>query len=403
MSKQASIIIQEIAYAPTDKLVDIQCQLGGGIPKVLNYQIASDYCRELIPFHGEFAIMACLPKAMLDNRDIYVLNIPVDPVFLSNMEHYQERMLAPPEATADEWLGLLPNTIYPQGYDTFARKYKGQMHQVEIHAPVERITGASDKYRVGTLASAGVDSTYTMLGIRELTDIIHIDNMNWPNNEASLKLIKMLRPDLRLHQVHAANFYYIPDSEFWIFFSHGVLLASVGLLFSEYLTSIVTSGTDRAPGIDMGSGHDIDYLWSSSRMRFYSYGNIPRFKKIEFFGNHPQGDTILQNLQTCSDAPKRGDLINCSRCWKCVYTMTLIDACGLRERATAFDYSHFVEDFDNYPMPNDYSMLMNMPLILDGYKKTGNTDMLHRCQAYVERSQVKLEKLYKYSWSPTLE
>lgn len=390
------IVIENIKYAQGSKAIRISAQLN---EQVLEYIIFSDYVREVVPLHPEFLIMAILPKAMLDGRDIQC-PYALDPVFLSNVEHYQSRMLKLPEDTADDWLGLLPNTIYPQGYDEFARRYKERMHQVKIVAPTARIIGASDKYRVGTLASAGVDSCYTMLGVQELTDIIHIDNMNWPNNEASLKLIQLLRPDCRLHRVHGADYHYARDSEFWIFFSHGAVMASISLLFSNYLTAVVTSGTDRAPGIDMGSGHDIDYLWSSSLMRFYSYGNVPRYKKIEFLGNHPRGDIILQNLQTCSDAPKRDDKINCSRCWKCVYTMTLIDACGWRERATAFDYTHFDEDFDNYPMKNDYSMLMNMPMILEGFKKTGNTKMLTKCQEYVERSQSNLKKLYKYSWSP---
>ncbi len=395
MTKPAPIVIESIGYLKTsDTTLDIEVKLNGGS---LIYGIQSEHLKDIVPLHPEFAIMTLLPKAMLDNRDI-LLASPVDPVFLSNVEHYQRRMIALPEDTADDWLGLLPNGIYPDGYDAFARLYKSRMHQVEISAPPAKPYGPSDKYRVGTLASGGVDSVYTLLGVRELTDIIHIDNMNWPNNEASLALIKQLRPDVRIHNVHAADFFHIRDSEFWIFFAHGAFLASAGLLFSEYLTTMVTSGTDRAPGIDMGSGHDIDYLWSSSRMRFFSYGNVPRFKKIEFIGRHPQGDLVLSHLQTCSDAPKRGNKLNCSRCWKCVYTMTLMDAAGLRERATAFDYSHFLEDFDSYPMKNDYSMLMNMPYILEGFRKTGNTLMLQRCEAYLERSQAKLGKLGKYQY-----
>lgn len=395
MTKPDPIVIESIDYIVGKYAIEIHCKINGGIS---TYVISSDYTQELVPLHPEFIIMAVLPKAMLDGRDIH-LSIPVDPVFLSNMEHYQRRMMALPEGKADDWVGLLPNPIYPQGYDAFCRYYKGLLHKVEIHAPVAKFFGPSDKYRAAALASAGVDSTYTLLGVQELTDIIHIDNMNWPNNEASLNLIKLLRPDLRLHRVQVADVDYKRDSEYWIFFTHGSCMAAASLLFSEYLTTVYTSGTDRGPGLDMGSGHDIDYLWSSSLMRFYSYGNVPRFKKIEFFGKHPKGDIVLQNLQTCSDAPKRGNLKNCSRCWKCVYTMTLIDACGLRERATAFDYSHFVEDFINYPMASDYSMLLNMPMTLEGYRKTGNTEMLRLCQSYVDRSQSNLKKLPKYEYT----
>jgi hypothetical protein len=395
MMKKDPIVIEEIGYIERGNLIDIACKVNG---TVLPYEISSDYTRGLLPVHPEFAIMACLPKAMMDGRDIYLSSL-VDPVFLSNMEHYQRRMMALPEDTADEWVGVVPNLIYPQGYDSFVRRYKGLLHPVQIHAPMSQPLGPNDKYRAGTFYSGGVDSVYTLLGIQELTDIIHIENMNYPNTEASLRLLKLLRPNLRLHRVQAADFYHRRDSEHWIFFSHGSFLASAGLLFSEYLTSLFTSGTDRGPGLDMGSGHDIDYLWSSSRMRFFSYGQVPRFKKIEFFGNHPQADIILRYLQVCSDLPKRGDRTNCSRCWKCLYTMLLIDANGLREKATAFDFTHFVEDFKNYPLINDYSILYNMPMVIEGYRKMGNSEMLGICLNYVEKARSNLRKLEKYGYA----
>lgn len=392
----APIVFNEITYHGDAKSIEIECRVSG---QTLHYKVSSDYVRDLLPLHPEFALIAVMPKAMQDGWDIY-LNSPVDPVFLSNLEHYQDRMIAPPEDTADEWVGILPEgQVYPEGYDKFVREYKSKLHKVKITAPLAKIVGPNDKWRVGTMVSGGVDSTYTLLGVKELTDAIHIENMNWPNSDATLRLLNLLRPDLRLHRVRVADFYHKQDSEHWIFFGHGSFLASAALLFSQYLTCMVTSGTDRAPGIDMGSGHDIDYLWSSSHMRFYSYGNVPRFKKIEFLGNHPQSETILKYLHICSDAPKRADKTNCSRCWKCVYTMLLLDANGLRDRATAFDYTHFVEDFLKYPMANDYSVLLNMPMILQGYKKTGNTQMLTICEEYVARAKVSLKKLERCGYT----
>ena len=387
--------IESVDCRQEDKILEVVCKIKDH--NELVYRISSDHISKLLPMHPEFAIMACLPKAMLDSRDIYS-NIPVDPIFLSNMEHYQKRMMLLPEGKADEWVGVVPNLIYPQGYDSLIQWYKGLLHKVAINAPIGADIGATDKYRVGALCSGGVDSVYTVLGVHELTDIIHIENMNYPNTEVSLKLLKLLRPNLRFHTVNAADFYHAKDTHHWIFFSHGSYLASVGLLFSEYLTSMVTSGTDRGPGLDMGSGHDIDYLWSSSHMRFFSYGQVPRFKKIEYFGTHPQADTIFKYLQVCSDQ-KRGDRANCSKCWKCLYTMLLIDACGLKEKATAFDFTDFVEDFKHYPLPSDYSIIYNMPLVIENYRKRNNDEMLQICHNYVTNARSDLEKVKKYEWT----
>ena len=167
----------------------------------------------------------------------------------------------------------------------------------------------------------------------------------------------------------------------WATFSHGPFLASVALLFSRYFTSMLISGTDRGVGVEIGSGGDIDYLWSSSHMRFFSYGHVSRFRKIEYLVNHEKAELIFKNIHVCSDVRQRGENINCGMCWKCCFTMLIIDACGFKEKATAFDFTGFVENHEgniaNIVGNQDYTFIYDMPLIIEAYEKRGEKKMIN--------------------------
>jgi len=323
--------------------------------------------------------MACMPKAMSDGHDI-VSKGPVDPVFLSNIKLYQKRMIAKPAQSPPQgW----------EGYNNLIRSWKKRLYLVQIKAKEAPMLGATNKTKVGAMCSGGVDSLYTLLGVHEIDDVIHIQNMNYPNSELSVKAIKLVRPDVKVHKVEAVDFHHNQrQSAIWLRFTHGSFLASAALLFSRYFSSMIISGTDRGPGFEIGSGHDIDYLWGSSHMRFFSYGNVSRFRKVEWLGNHPIADLIFKHMQLCSDPKQRGTVLNCSKCWKCLFTMLLIDACGLREKATAFDFTDFAANFKknfvDWNYNDDYAFLHDMPLIMDGYERQANKIMLDLCKEYMK-------------------
>ena len=383
----SAVIIKSIDIKQVNEnTLTISCNLGGVISTVLRYNIESEYASELLdklqPITPEFAVMACMPLAMLGGCDI-ISKVPVDPVFLSNMKLYVRRMKA-----------YSPHTP-PPGWEFYKHEiidpWKDLLHDVKIQAEEEQMMGATHKTRVGMMGSGGVDSVYTLMGVHEIDDVVIIKNMNYPNIVNSLKVFKELRPELRVHVVET-NFSYDQSATWeWLTFYHAPFLASVALLFSRYFTSMLISGTDRGPGVEIGSGWDVDYLWSSSLMRFLSYGNVSRFRKIEYLVNHEDAESIFKYIHLCSDFNQRGENINCSKCWKCLFTMLMIDACGFKEKASAFDFTDFAENFkDNFVNWNynvDYTFLYDMPLIMDAYERRGNKEMLDLCKEYMDDSQ----------------
>jgi len=280
-------------------------------------------------------------------------------------------------------------------YTAIVNAWKSELHAVEVEADVAPPIGSTNKTRVGTMGSGGVDTLYTLVGIHEIDDVILIKNMNYPNESHALRVFKELRPEIRRHVIEAPDFFHEQqNSTIWVRFNHGSFLASAALPFSKYFTSMIISGTDRGPGFEIGSGHDVDYLWSSSHMRFFSYGNVTRFRKVEWLGQHEKANSILKLIHLCSDSEKRGHFINCGKCWKCLFTMLIIDSCGLREKATAFDFTNFRENlksgFLDWYYNTDYTFLHDMPLIMAGYKKQGNDEMFNLCKEYMDEEQTKI-------------
>lgn len=292
----------------------------------IRFEIDSPYAEDLLPIGIESAIVVCMFDAMIKKMNIHA-NHPVDPVFLSNMRLYQDRMLAKTDKSSPKWNSIIPG-------------FKKKLHKIRIRAKKAEFFGASDKSRVGLLYSGGFDSVYSLASQRDITDIIHITNMNSPSSDVSLNLARMIRPDVIIHEVKSPI---IGFDQVWVWnlFSHGLILSSVGHLFSKYLSSIIISGGSREPGRDCGAGHDVDYLWSSSHMRFTTGGTIKKIEKLKYLVEHPKRGVIFSHIQVCPSAKKNPKIINCSMCNKCLLNMDLINRIGLRELATSFNFSRF--------------------------------------------------------------
>jgi len=379
-----AIVIDSIGVKQVNEnRLTVSCKIAGVGYGVLEYNIESENALELLdkiqPITPEFAVMACMPTAMLYGYDI-VSRIPIDPVFLSNIRLYVKRMKAySPETPPLGWELYKYGVIDP---------WKDSLYDVKIQAEENPMLGSVQKTRVGMMGSGGVDSLYTLMGVHEIDDVVIIKNMNYPNVVNSINVFKTLRPELRIHVVEVPEFNYNQsDTWEWLTFCHAPFLASAALLFSKYFTSMLISGTDRGKGVEIGSGWDVDYLWSSSHMRFLSYGNVSRFRKIEYLGNHEKADLILKNIHLCSDSKQREDKINCSNCWKCLFSMLIIDSLGFRDKATAFDFTDFVENFKNnfikWCYNADYTFLYDMPLIMGAYENRGEKAMLDLCKDYM--------------------
>jgi hypothetical protein len=339
---------------------------GSCVKESPTFTVVSEWAQEINPFRPEFAIMAVFDKACLHGHSIKT-DYAIDPVFISNLEFFQDRISAPPEQKSFVW----------EKYD---KDWKARLHRVKIISNKDRVLGSSPKTRVGIFYSGGIDSLYSLTSMAEITDAIHVQNtyINKPNSEVALTLLKKIRPNIRVHRV------YTPleerDPQVWSCLTHGTYMYAVGLIFSNYLTSVVFSGTDRIPGAECGTGHDVDYLMSSSRMRFVSCGHMFKYLKTKYMSTLPEANEILSGAHTCPVAfrdklnTKRN---NCSQCTKCIIDMSFLDAFGLREAGEImFDYTDFVAKAKNLPKnqnePFFYGLL---PGLIKQYLSIGNMEM----------------------------
>ena len=360
----------------------------------LNSEIAftvhSEYIDEI--FNGgigiETAVLYLIPLASIYGVNLISNKFAIDPVLKSNLKLYFKRIKMLPREVSGfphRPIECDGNPMMWENYDEWLIKRKNIINPVEIVSPDSDIEPPGYKTRVGAFFSGGVDSTYTFLGVDEITDVIIIDGFNYANVSRIhryLSKIKDAHPNVRTHVVTLPDLTYQMDSDLWQSFAHGPVLAAVGNLFQNYLTSVYISGTDRAPGIDMGTGYDIDYLFSSSKLRFLSYGAVNRYDKLKRICEHPMSNVILSEILICSDPSMREDMKNCSRCWKCIYTMRLLDSLGESWRATTFDWSNPEVSI----VANDYSMMANMGNLISGYKRKNNKAGLEWCEIYINAS-----------------
>jgi hypothetical protein len=118
--------------------------------------------------------------------------------------------------------------------------------------------------------------------------------------------------------------------------AHGGALAAVGHLLAGHVgTLLIASSVPTHYDVHWGSHWQLDELWSSDRLAVVHHGaSESRLAKVRaIFGN----DLSAAHLRVCWE--NRTPTGNCSRCDKCLNTMTLIAACGgVLRRFSTFDW-----------------------------------------------------------------
>jgi hypothetical protein len=209
--------------------------------------------------------------------------------------------------------------------------------EAETVAPAAEVAAAA-----GLCFSAGVDSFYELLsapGAYGLLVFVHgydlplSDLARWRAFEPSLRAVAhatgtsavAIQTNLREHPRIAALHWR------W---AHGAALAAAGLLLADRIGSL-RIGASYARGYlrPWGSHPKTDPLWSTSRMRV-DHGDTGRLRldKLRLLARQPLAE---RHLRVCWE--HRTPALNCSRCEKCLRTMTALAGIGALDRFTCFE------------------------------------------------------------------
>lgn len=105
---------------------------------------------------------------------------------------------------------------------------------------------------------------------------------------------------------------------------HGAAIAAVGVLLSEYSSTLyIPSTRTYSDSTPIGSHPLTDPLWSTEYLAIDHDG--AGSSRVEKIANISKLDAVRDNLRVCW---KSKDDINCGECEKCVRTMTALEAMG---------------------------------------------------------------------------
>ena len=281
--------------------------------------------------NGNAWVLLMLPLASYYGEDIQI-DRPVDGLFLENLLGVQR----------------LWKSWYPE------------LHVVDIKPAAILPRAASDRPgKVIACFSGGVDSLFTfnrhrdrLLGnghglIDELlcigglmTSMADIGTLRQDfervAGETGHRLIPIVM-DFRYGAKDGPNPYTVGFGEWWEKLTHGVAIATPVHLFDKrYKELLIPASIDISTIAPWGSHPLSDPLLSSSGLSIVHDGII--FSRFERTAAIAKIEDALQILHVCGQDRRLG---NCSRCEKCLRTMTSLDLLGARARAKTFDWSDF--------------------------------------------------------------
>lgn len=342
----SAIKIGKISQSRSGDVVEISTDLLIGEKSISNrMSIETEYNLGIIP--PEFSLLSIMPRAIFNEMDIHT-DYELDPVFISGIGHYINRITSEIAAERPEY----PDSLIYDWTNSFRKslKYRPLVTCNQCGSP--SFVGIKDK--IALMFSGGIDSFYTLMTRKEISDIIFITDMNTPD-ERVLSVVKTLFPKIKIHKVRSSTIgIWDRFDSGWYFVSHGCVLYSSGLLFQNVLAEIVISSGERLfNGEESGSGRDIDPLVSTSKIKFSSYGFASKEDKIAQLLSLDE-DTkkiVFSNIQVC---PCKNNLLNCCNCIKCINTMIMLRECGAEKYSTSFDFSGLEEKIQSVDLYNEF-------------------------------------------------
>jgi hypothetical protein len=163
------------------------------------------------------------------------------------------------------------------------------------------------------------------------------------HGEAANRLSEVLaRRDIGLVKVYS-NIYTFSPAQIrnYAMVGHGAAFASLAHALSRN-TGVTMLGSSHTHGFltPYGSTPEVDPLFSAAAMSFLNDGaHFTRMDKVRFLSAQPDAFGMLN---VCDRRRPQADYCNCSRCHKCLRTMTAIDVCGnAGDASPAFDWSNY--------------------------------------------------------------
>jgi hypothetical protein len=242
--------------------------------------------------------------------------------------------------------------------ETFAQWWNYATDRIELGSPSLALTDPPQERHTGLFFTGGVDSLHSLLRSSEpIQRLVFVHGFDVPlsDHRRAADISSMLREVAAATNTQpiflATNLREHPlfSRASWEH-THGAALFAVGHLLSHSLNRVViASSFSRACEHPWGSHWRTDPLWSTRLLRIvHDAPDLARWDKVEQIARER---LVQKHLRVCwQNSSKTG---NCSRCEKCLRTMSLLAIHGNLDQYETFDRS--------VPLPNAIDRLPSIP------------------------------------------
>jgi hypothetical protein len=170
--------------------------------------------------------------------------------------------------------------------------------------------------------------------------------------------------------------------------THGSGLASIARLVSANLSAcLIASSHTYGQLHPWGSSPVVDPLFSGRDLAILHDGSVfTRFEKTEYITMSPEA---LSALNVCDRLIEERGYVNCSKCQKCLRTMTALDLCGVTgDAAPAFDWTDYTPESFGQIYFKNWSERSFAEELADAAQLRGRDNIARAIRSAVRRSGV---------------
>ena len=241
------------------------------------------------------------------------------------------------------------------------------------------------RVHTGQLFTAGVDSFYTLHRRPEVRTLVYVHDDVHDTDAVRERISPLLRSAASAEGRTLVEL----DSDVrtmldlfgeWGTQTHGAALAAVAALLSGTITRMLLPASHTYLELYPWGSHPVlDPLWSGDRHTVeHDSADRSRTQKIAALADD---DTALAHLRVCWEAV---DDVNCSRCEKCLRTMTALETLGVLDRARTFAGPLDLEAVRRVELGNDSDLSFSLDN-LSAARAAGRTDLADATEASVAR------------------